>query len=307
MNKLFNFIVILFCFFNTNFFSQNDSKLSIYNLNALNYNPAYAGSSDGLYVIGIYSSQWVGFEGAPKTQYLAIDTNLKNKKIGLGFTINNDQSGAALNTNIESNFSYTINVNSKLKTTFGAKIGYNSSRIDLDLLKRLDPEESIFGYDKIVNSSLLIGLGLNIYTNNFFIGVSIPNVLTKKYYDPSFRGIIATKRNDFYTIMGYKFNENREFEIIPTVLIKTTAGSKISTLSALNVNWQSKMLAGLNFEPSVSFGAYVGFKVFKDIKTGYAYDHSLQNFSRYNNGSHTFFINYYLENNNSEKCSCKLF
>lgn len=307
MNNKFRFLFVLICFLSLTIFSQNDSKLSIYNLNPLNYNPAYAGSSDGLYLIGIYSSQWVGFEGAPKTQYLAIDTNLENKKIGVGINLNNDQSGAALTTNLESNFSYSVNLNSKIKTTFGTKIGYNSSRIDLDLLKRLNPEESVFGYDKIVNNSLLVGLGLNIFTDNFFFGIASPNILTKKYYDPSFKGVIATKRNYFYTTIGYKFNKNREIEFTPTLLVRTTAGAKISTLVSLNLNWQNKMLAGLNFEPGATIGAYTGFSVFKGIKAGYAYDRSLRNFSRYNNGSHTFFINYYLENNSSDKCSCKLF
>lgn len=307
MNKILTTLKYLIIFLlSIAIYGQNDAKLNIYNLNPLNYNPAYAGSSDGLNVIGIYSSQWVGFEGAPETQFFAIDTNLENKKIGLGFNLNNDKSGAALDTNIESNFSYTINLNSNIKVTFGTKIGYNSSRIDLDLLKRLQPEETVFGYDKIVNNSLTIGLGLNIYTNKFYIGISTPNTLKNKYYDPSFRGVIATRRNYYYSTLGYKINLNREYILTPTVLTRITAGSRVSTLASLNLNWQEKLLTGINFEYDASIGAYFGINVYKGVKVGYSYDRSLRSFSQYNEGSHTFFLNFYLENNDSEKCSCKL-
>lgn len=299
-------LLIILILFTTSIYSQNDAKLSIYNLNQLNYNPAYAGSSDGLNVIGIYSSQWVGFEGAPETQFLAIDTNLENRKIGLGFNINNDKSGAALNTKLESNFSYTVRFNNKIRVSLGTKIGYNSSKIDLDLLKRLQPEESVFGYDKITNNSLIVGLGFNLYTNKFFAGISSPNVLKTEYFDPSFKGVIATSRNYYYGTMGYKINLNREYLLTPTILTRLTPGSRISTMASVNLNWQEKLLTGINLEFDASVGGYFAINVFKGIKAGYAYDRSLRSFSQYNNGSHTFFINYYLENNNSEKCSCKI-
>jgi type IX secretion system PorP/SprF family membrane protein len=304
MNKFLSFFLLLF--FNAQVFGQNDAKLSIFNLNQMNFNPAYAGASDGLNVIGIYSNQWLGFEGAPKTQYLAIDSNLENRKIGIGFNLNSDQSGASLATNLESNFSYTVTINSKIKTTFGAKIGYSLNKIDLNLLNRLQPEEAVFGYDKLYSNTLILGAGLNIFTDNFFIGFSSPNFLTKKYYDPSFRNIIASNRNLFYTTIGYKFVLNREYSLTPTLLTRAAAGSRISTIASLNLNWQEKLLTGINLDYDASIGAYFAINAFKGIKVGYGYDRSLRKFNQYNNGSHTFFVNYYLENNNSKKCSCKL-
>lgn len=307
MNKNKKYLIILILLVSFKAYFQNDSKLTIYNLNPLNYNPAFAGSSDGLYAIGIYSSQWVGFEGAPKTQYFAVDTNLENPNIGLGLNLNNDQSGAAMTTNIESNFSYSVKLNAKIKTSFGAKVGYNASRIDLNILKRLSPEEEVFGYGRTENNSLTLGFGFTIYTNNFFIGISSPNILTKKYFDPSFNNIIATQRTYLYSLIGFKIINKREFQLTPTLLARATSGTKISTLASINFDWQNKFIGGLNFEPAASIGAFVGFNVFKGIKVGYAYDRALTSFSQYNIGSHTLFMNFYLENNNNEKCSCKLF
>jgi type IX secretion system PorP/SprF family membrane protein len=88
--------------------SQNDSKLSIFDYNPLLYNPAFAGSTGGLNIVGIYSSQWYGFDGAPKTQYLSADLKLPKKNIGLGLSVYNDIIGPVKEYNIEGNFSYFV-------------------------------------------------------------------------------------------------------------------------------------------------------------------------------------------------------
>jgi len=57
--------------------------------NGLIINPAYAGSRDVLSGTLMHRSQWIGFEGAPVSQILAIHSPLKNDKIGLGLMIDN--------------------------------------------------------------------------------------------------------------------------------------------------------------------------------------------------------------------------
>ena len=47
--------------------AQQDPQYTQYMYNPLAINPAYTGSRDVLSVVGLYRSQWVGLEGAPRT------------------------------------------------------------------------------------------------------------------------------------------------------------------------------------------------------------------------------------------------
>ena len=58
-------------------FAQQDPQYSLYMFNPLGVNPAYAGSRELLSAVLVHRSQWIGLEGAPETQVLAINTPLK--------------------------------------------------------------------------------------------------------------------------------------------------------------------------------------------------------------------------------------
>ncbi|SFB27066.1 type IX secretion system membrane protein, PorP/SprF family [Flavobacterium swingsii] len=310
MNKIiFRVLLMSVLFLSPNILiGQNDPKLSIFNFNPLFYNPAYAGSSDGLNIVGMYATQWVGFEGAPKTQFLTIHTKNENRPIGYGIDFSNDQAGVTREYNIEGNFAYYLNLNQKYNLAFGLKAGLNSNSVDLDLLKRLNPEEEIFGSEKLRNDTPTVGVGFNFYSNRLFVGLSAPNVLGVKYYNPNYSYITAKKRNYYYLTAGYKINLDYEFTLTPSILVRETQGAPISALTSLNFNWREKYLTGLNFDYNSSIGAYFAANVLENFKVGYSYDLSIKKFSNYNGGNHTLFLTYTLYNQNSgEKCSCKLF
>jgi len=69
--------------------AQSDIKLTLNAMNPLMYNPAYAGSYEGISVSGIYNTQFVGFQGAPKTQLLSGHTRIGDN-IGAGLSLIND-------------------------------------------------------------------------------------------------------------------------------------------------------------------------------------------------------------------------
>uniref|UniRef100_UPI0039AEF884 type IX secretion system membrane protein PorP/SprF n=1 Tax=Myroides odoratus TaxID=256 RepID=UPI0039AEF884 len=52
-------------------FAQQDPQYTQYMYNPASINPAYAGSVDHLQLFGLYRTQWVGLDGAPRTAYLS--------------------------------------------------------------------------------------------------------------------------------------------------------------------------------------------------------------------------------------------
>ena len=123
-------------------FSQSDPKLSIFSYNPLQYNPAYAGAFDGLSVTGIYSSQWVGFEGAPKTLFFSAHSNVIEREIGVGINIISDKLGPVQDNQIVGNFAYNVYLNDEISLNLGLKAGLDNFTLDYRLLSIENPDEA---------------------------------------------------------------------------------------------------------------------------------------------------------------------
>ena len=87
-------------------YAQQDAQYTQYMYNTMSVNPAYAGSREVLSIVGLYRTQWVGLEGAPKTQTLGIHSPIgSGEKLGLGLSIVNDEIGPTRETTFDINFS----------------------------------------------------------------------------------------------------------------------------------------------------------------------------------------------------------
>jgi type IX secretion system PorP/SprF family membrane protein len=92
MKKLFfALILLLVSGFQAN--AQFEPQFTQYMFNEMFINPAYAGSRDQISATLSYRNQWVGLQGAPKTQSASVHGPLMNKKMGLGLTMMNETIG----------------------------------------------------------------------------------------------------------------------------------------------------------------------------------------------------------------------
>ena len=101
-------LISMLCMMGLQGFSQQDPQYSLYMFNPLGVNPGYAGSREVLSAVLIHRSQWIGMDGAPETQVLSINTPLKNKKMGLGLQIVNDNIGAHTNQTLKATYAYRL-------------------------------------------------------------------------------------------------------------------------------------------------------------------------------------------------------
>jgi len=305
--KFYRTLTLLFLFNTVIVFSQSDPKLSIFTFNPIMYNPAYAGSYDGLTINSIYSTQWVGFDGAPKTLLLSGHSILSDSNVGVGFDIMSDKIGAVSENNISGNFAYHVNLSETIRLALGLKAGVNIYNIDYNLFSILNPNENDLADRNVSQNNLMIGSGAYLYTEKWAIGFSIPNMLRTKYLN-DFNNQIANK-NPYYFITGaYKLNLDDEIFLQPNFVTRVADGAPISTLVALNLNWKDKFITSLNFEMDTSVGAFAGFRFFENFLAGYSYDISVNDFGRYNGGVHTFIVNYRLGDYwSKKKCACFTF
>jgi len=177
-------VVLSFISQSTNY-AQQDAQYTQYMYNTISVNPAYAGSRGVMSITGLHRSQWVGLQGAPRTQTLSLNTPIgENNRVGLGLSIVNDEIGPTDETYFDIDFSYTIPTSDEGKLSFGLKGGGHLLNVDFDRLSQFDTGDPLFGNGNIDNKfSPNVGVGIYYHTEKFYFGLSAPNLLETDHFD----------------------------------------------------------------------------------------------------------------------------
>src|SRR5437868_15281204 len=105
MKRIFILIAISFCALLAQ--AQQDVLLSQYMFNPLVINPGYAGSKDYMMATAVYRKQWAGWgDGSPETQAASFHGPLKNRDLGLGFSLIHDAIGVTDRLDLYADFAY---------------------------------------------------------------------------------------------------------------------------------------------------------------------------------------------------------
>ena len=291
MIKKYLVIILLSGLFSNSLKAQSDIKLSVQNFQPLVINPAYAGSYEGLAVSAMHSSQWTGFDGAPKTQFLTANYRFTNDKVGVGLSIYKDEIGPLNEYNVEGNYSYNVILNDEFRLTLGLKVGLNNFDIDYNKLHIENPGEVNGLEGDLSQLSPIVGAGLYLYDENFFFGFSTPTFIKTKYLDNNSTNI--SKRNIYlYSNAGYAFKFDNDFNLTPILQYRYTSNAPSSLVFMANLEWKDSFFGGLNTDFDSSLGAFVGVRFLQNFKFAYSYESSLNDFSGYNGGGHTFLLTY---------------
>ena len=99
-------IFVIIAWFNST--AQQLQLSTNYILNNYAYNPAIAGSKSHSVVNLNYRNQWTGFDGAPKTYVLSVNSRLLKGKMGVGAFMFNDEIGPFKTLNASLNAAYHL-------------------------------------------------------------------------------------------------------------------------------------------------------------------------------------------------------
>ncbi|WP_353119415.1 type IX secretion system membrane protein PorP/SprF [Myroides odoratus] len=274
-------------------YAQQDPQYTQYMYNTTMINPAYAGSRGTLNVFGMYRTQWVGLEGAPKTANISISTPLGDSGLGLGVNFMNDRLGAMEENNIAVDLAYAININYNYKLAFGLKGTANLLNVDYTKLTIYHPTDPV-AQENISNKfNPNIGAGLYLYSDRAYLGISVPNFLTKDRYDDNEINTMRQKAH-FYLMGGYVFELGKEVQFKPAVLAKAVSGSPLQVDATANFLFYEKFTLGAAYRWDASVSALAGFQVTRDLFIGYAYDFETTQLRHYNSGSHEVFLRFEL-------------
>lgn len=272
--------------------AQQESQYTQYMYNTMTFNPGYTGSRELLSVMGLYRTQWVGLEGAPKTMNFSIQSPVGIHS-GLGLNVVSDQIGPVKNTGVTLNYSYTIQGSTDVKYSFGITGGADNFEVDYTILNQENPDPLMTGKESQFLPN--VGAGFYVHSHNWYVGLSVPKLLKTSYYDDVKATTYSTKSH-VYLIGGYVFDLNPYLKFKPAVLVKGVQGAPLAVDVSANFLINDKFTLGAAYRWDAAVSAMAGFQVTNGLQVGYAYDYETTNIGNYNSGSHEIFLRFDLIN-----------
>ncbi len=287
---------LLFTVFNSN--AQVMPQFSQYMFTDYLLNPAIGGTNDYWQIKMNYHYQWAGIKDAPKTYMLGAYGPHKRLPMGYGGYIFNDSHGSFSSTGIYGSYSYNIKISGDIRLSMGLFAGVIYEKVDIGEV--LDPTDPIV--EQAGNNSTKVypdgSLGVYLYTSQYFFGISanhmfFNNMSLLDNYD--FESSQQSKIKQYFNIQGgYKYNINRNFDLEPTVLMKTAFNYDFITDISVRAIYQKMVWAGLGFRynfknPEAAY-IYIGYNYNDMINIGYSYDYTVSQLRYGSHGSHEVMV-----------------
>ena len=257
--------------------AQQDPHYTQYMYNMSVMNPAYAGSKESLSLGLLYRKQWVEIEDAPTTATFFGHSPV-GKNVGLGLSVISDKIGPVEENNIYGDFSYTLNLGGEHKLAFGIKTGLTLHKVGLydEVYNTLPQDNDPAFSENISNTYFNIGSGLFYYTDKYYLGLSVPNMLKSKHLDLSVNGDqyeFGSETSHYFFTGGYVFDLNEKIKFKPFFMLKSAFSSPTSLDLSTNFLFNEKFEIGATYRLDDSFGAMANYAVLPNLRIGYAYDH----------------------------------
>lgn len=305
--------------------AQQRPQFSQYMVNNYLLNPAVAGSYSYTDLRFGFRDQWTNIEGAPRSFFLSAHSNLRvlgcgsknpgrvrptygvrkystkkktvrergedlafisDLKHGVGGLFLYDETGAFTRTMFYGSYALHVNFYDKLNVSLGLQAGLINYNLDLGSLNPTQENDPALGEGSINSLVPDIGLGLMAYTDDFYLGLSLSQVLQN---DLTFETENPDPNNKlfihYYITGGYRiplWNKGKEakearWTLIPSALVKILEGSPVSfdingrmvrTLS----DKKNHIWMGLSYRHQDALVGLLGISVGRLLDLNYSYD-----------------------------------
>ncbi len=290
-------VFLLFILLISPVMAQQDAQYTQYMYNTVSVNPGYAGSRGHMSIAALYRAQWVGLDGAPKTQTLNLHTPMGYGGAGLGISIVNDQIGPTSETYFDLDLSYTIQTSDDARLSFGIKgsahlLDIRFSELNQDLSNPGGPDPTL--QQDIQNRfSPNLGAGVYYHTQRFYAGFSVPRILETTHFDESSLST-ASERMNFYLITGYVMDMDAFWKFKPALLTKVVQGAPLQLDISANFMYNDKFIIGAAYRWDAAFSGMAGFQISPSFLIGLAYDREITELGNaaFNDGSFEVILRY---------------
>ena len=267
--------------------AQQDPQFSQNMFNRLWVNPASAGSSEAICASLLYRSQWVSFDGAPKSAVIGIDAPLANNKLGVGLSINRDEIGFEDALTAKLALAYRFDVgNGKLGV--GVDAGLLQNSLGGDFIAPTNQNDPSIPKNTVSGTTFDLGAGVYYNTEKLYVGLSSTHLMESEVDLDKFS---KTYRRHYYGMLGYTFELTPSVALKPMVFVKNVTDNTTIDVN-VNAHFNNKYWAGLSWRNQDAVVAMIGMTFMENFKVGYAYDFTTSGLKDYSNGTHEIMLGY---------------
>lgn len=281
-----------------NLFAQQDAYFVTYNYNLNSINPAFSMGNRGSLRAGFtHRKQWLGFENAPNTSDFFVHYAMSDVNEG-AITIQNDNVNGLINeTTIALDYSHNLFVNAYSYFSLGIKASINLFNADLNKI-------SLGSGDFATDPSYLenpkkvfpnFGVGAFWYDEdfNYYVGISIPNLFSKQYYNVSdYSYKYQLEQPHMYLTAGTLFEIMDDVLTRPSFLIRYSNGNPLIIDINNMVKFNDKFEVGLSYSLGNSVAVLAAIKFKENWKLGYNYSMPTTKLFGAQTGSHEIYLMY---------------
>jgi len=275
--------------------AQFEPQFTQYMFNEMFINPAYAGSRKQISATMVYRNQWVGLEGAPKTQTASIHGPLMNKKLGIGVTIMNETIGVTHQFAVYGNYAYRFQVGSDGAFALGLQGGFINHQEDLSKVVTTEENDNEF----LLNTPQVFlpnaGFGMYYNTTRFYAGLSIPRMFQNEVAGDGSSDVTNTMELQYwhyYLSTGYVFPISESVKLKPSIMAKAVSGSPFVADFTIQALLKDIFWLGFSYRTEDSFSGLATFQITPQLRIGYSYDYTTTELNNYNNGTHEINLGY---------------
>ena len=250
--------------------AQQQPNFLFFEQNMSLFNPAYTGSEGSLAGLQ-YRSAWSGIEDAPRAASFIYHTKEKNKA-SWGVSYLSDRVYVENQGIVAVDYSYKLTLGANTNLYLGIKAGVVYNNLDTQGLDRIT-QESNANLNSIQNyMNPLVGTGLLLKGEKYFIGLSTPNVLnSKRYKEEEGLATTATDKPHLYTTAGYHLKLNNTITLSPSMLYRMVADAPNQLTAIAKLTLKDKLSLGVGVSNNDYISTMLQVKI-NQIDLGYGYE-----------------------------------
>jgi type IX secretion system PorP/SprF family membrane protein len=256
-------------------------------------NPGFCGTKRLVDIRINYRNQWTGYDGAPKTYVLALNSRLMKGKLGLGGFVFKDDIGPFKNFSGSLTAAYHLKF-SDSELSFGVQGNYLKQRfIGTDITLRNQQDKAINQYVEDKAGNFDGSFGIVYYNDRFHLAVAANNIAasTLEFYKND-----TLKTGKFINVAhynfsaGYNWGDNPDFVFENTILAVYVPAVPFMFDYTLRMHMKKQLMAGLNFRFGDAIALQLGYTIKDNIHIAYSYDFVTSPLRKYQKGSHEIML-----------------
>ena len=184
-----------------------------------------------------------------------------------------------------------MKIKNKTKLALGLKGGISIIEKDLNNLIHYNEDDylAMNGYQKLYLPNF--GLGTYLYSDRYYLGLSIPKLLQNSLSDNS-NTLVSKEKRHYFVTGGVVFDMTENIKFKPSTTLRIVKGSPVSTELSLAVLLQERLWFGAMYRLGDALGALVKIDLSKELSIGYSYDYTLSKLGVYSQGTHEIYISF---------------